>query len=108
MSGDLFMSILEQNQYRPDGTVRPHFRKYLKEQGRTDAEIAEYERLMKEEIEDRKLWAPTPQERRSSLRDKAIARAGLDVEELLSQGYLNVDQIDEIKDIDSFSIEDIL
>ena len=85
MSDDsIYMTALERNLYNADGTVKPHYRKSLKEKGRTDAEIAQYERFMKDEIETNKLFDYRPEARRTNLKDRAIARAGLDVEELLS------------------------
>lgn len=61
----------------------------------------------KQKIEDRKLFAqgnPVV----SSLQEKVIARAGLDVEELLSQGYVAVEDLEFKQDLDSFDLEDLL
>jgi hypothetical protein len=103
-AGAIFESMLEKNLYKADGTVRPHFREFLKKQGRTDEEIAQRESRIKREIANRKLYAPVG----SSLRDKIIARAGLDVEELLSQGYLAVEDLEFTEDVDSYNWEDLL
>ncbi len=45
---------------------------------------------------------------RQTPRDRAIARAGLDTEELLSQGYIDLDDLASGSDIDDFDIEDLL
>jgi hypothetical protein len=42
------------------------------------------------------------------LRERVIARAGLDVEELLGQGYIAVEDLEFKQDIDSFDWEDLL
>jgi hypothetical protein len=79
----------------------------LKKQGRTDEEIAQREARMKRTIENRKRFTqgnPVV----SSLKDRVIARMGLDVEELLSQGYLAVEDLEFTDDIDSFNWEDLL
>ncbi len=102
----IYMSVLDRNFHNGDGTIKLDYRKYLKEKGITDAEIARRERYMKEEIEDNKLFDYRPGARRT--KDRVIASSGLDVEELLSQGYLNVDELDEIEDLDSFDIDDLL
>ncbi|WP_013321081.1 hypothetical protein [Gloeothece verrucosa] len=106
-AGAIFESILERSLYEPDGTIKPHFREFLRKQGSSPEEIAEYERQKKEEIEDRKLFAPRNRPG-SSLRDKIIARAGLDTEELLSQGYIAVEDLETEQDLDSFDWEDLL
>jgi hypothetical protein len=106
-AGAIFESILEKNLYEPDGTIKPHFRDFLRKQGRTSEEIARREARKKQEIEERKLFAqgnPVV----SSLRERVIARAGLDVEELLGQGYIAVEDLEFKQDIDSFDWEDLL
>ena len=106
-AGAIFDSILETSLYETDGTVKPHFREFLKKQGKSEAEIARREARKKQEIEDRKLFAQgnpvvlSPKER-------AIARAGLDIEELLSQGYVAVEDLELKPDLDSFDWEDLL
>jgi hypothetical protein len=106
-AGAIFESLLEKNLYKADGTVKPHFRDFLLKQGRTEEEIAQFESQKRREIADRKLYAPVGSEG-SSLRDKIIARAGLDVEELLSQGYLAVEDLEFTDDVDSYNWEDLL
>jgi hypothetical protein len=106
-AGAIFESILEKSLYELDGTVKPHFREFLKKEGSSSEEIAEFERQMKQEIETRKLFAqgnPVV----LSPRERAIARAGLDVEELLSQGYVAVEDLELKPDLDSFDWEDLL
>jgi hypothetical protein len=106
-AGAIFESILEKSLYESDGTVKAHFREFLRKEGSSSEEIAEFERQMKQEIETRKLFAQgnpvvlSPKER-------AIARAGLDVEELLSQGYVAVEDLELKPDLDSFDWEDLL
>ncbi|ACK70908.1 hypothetical protein PCC7424_2491 [Gloeothece citriformis PCC 7424] len=106
-AGAIFESILERSLYEPDGTIKPHFREFLRKQGRTEEEIAQHQRYMQQEIEDRKLFAPRNRAG-SSLHDKIIARAGLDTEELLSQGYIAVEDLETEQDLDSFDWEDLL
>jgi hypothetical protein len=106
-AGEIFESILEKSLYEPDGTIKPHFRDFLRKQGRTSEEIARHEARKKQEIEERKLFA----QGKSvvlSLRERAIARAGLDVEELLSQGYIAAEDLEFKPDLDSFDWEDLL
>ena len=43
-----------------------------------------------------------------SLRERALARAGLDVEELLSLGYIAVEDLELKQDLDSLDWEDLL
>ena len=106
-AGAIFESILEKSLYEMDGALKPHFREFLRKEGRSEAEIAQHERYMKQEIETRKLFSQgnpvvlSPKER-------AIARAGLDVEELLSQGYIAVEDLELKPDLDSFDWEDLL
>jgi hypothetical protein len=106
-AGEIFESILEKSLYEPDGTIKPHFRDFLRKQGSSPEEIAEFERQMKREIEERKLFAqgnPVV----SSLRERVIARAGLDVEELLSQGYIAAEDLEFNDHPESFDWEDLL
>jgi hypothetical protein len=106
-AGAIFESILEKSLYEPDGALKPDFREFLRKEGRSEEEIAQHERYMKQEIETRKLFAqgnPVV----LSLRERAIARAGLDVEELLSQGYIAVEDLEFKQDLDSFNWEDLL
>jgi hypothetical protein len=106
-AGAIFESILEKSLYELDGTLKPDFRDFLRKQGRSSEEIAQHERYMKQEIEERKLFAqgnPVV----SSLRERIIARAGLDVEELLSQGYIAAEDLEFKQDIGSFNWEDLL
>jgi hypothetical protein len=106
-AGEIFESILEKSLYESDGTIKPHFRDFLRKQGRTSEEIARHEARKKQEIEERKLFA----QGKSvvlNLRERAIARAGLDVEELLSQGYIAVEDLEFKPDLDSFDWEDLL
>ena len=106
-AGTIFESILEKSLYESDGTVKPHFREFLIKQGRSEEEIARREARKKQEIEDRKLFAqgnPVV----LSPRERAIARAGLDVEELLSQGYIAAEDLEFKPDLDSFDWEDLL
>ena len=106
-AGAIFESILEKNLYEPDGTLKPHFRDFLKKQGRSAEEIAQHERYTKREFENRKLFAQgnpvvlSPQER-------AIARSGLEVEELLRQGYVAIEDLDSTQDFDAIPWEDLL
>ena len=106
-AGAIFESMLEKNLYEVDGKIKPHFREFLIKEGRTAEQIDYHERYTKREIADRKLYAPVASEG-SSLRDKIIARAGLDVEELLSQGYLAVEDLEFTEDVDSYNWEDLL
>jgi hypothetical protein len=106
-AGAIFESMLEKDLYKPDGTVRPHFREFLIKQGTTKEEIAQFESQKRREIEDRKRFTqgnPVV----SSLKDRVIARIGLDVEELLSQGYLAVEDLEFTEDVDSYNWEDLL
>ena len=106
-AGAIFESILEKSLYEADGTIKPHFREFLRKQGRASEEIARREARKKQEIETRKLFA---QGNRVilSLRERALARAGLDVEELLSLGYIAVEDLELKQDLDSFDWEDLL
>ncbi|MEG3437855.1 hypothetical protein V0288_12075 [Pannus brasiliensis CCIBt3594] len=106
-AGKIFQSLLERDHYEPDGKMKPVLRDRLKERGYSEEEIANIEKRKKEEIEDRKRFAPR-NGRGSSLRDRAIARSGLDVEELLSQGYLDIEDLESGSDPDSFDWEDLL
>jgi hypothetical protein len=103
-AGAIFESILEKNLYEPDGTLKPHFREFLRKQGRTEEEIAQHERYTQQEIEERKLWGPSG----STLKEKIIARAGLDTEELLSQGYVAAEDLESDEGTESFNWEDLL
>lgn len=106
-AGAIFESILERSLYEADGTLKADFREFLRKQGRTEQEIAQHERYMKQEMATRKLFAqgnPVV----LSLKERAIARAGLDVEELLSQGYVAVEDLEFKQDLDSFDWEDLL
>jgi hypothetical protein len=103
-AGAIFESLLEQSLYEPDGTIKPSFRASLRKRGRSEEEIAQYERRKKQEIEDRKLWASEG----STLKEKVIARRGLDTEELLSQGYVAAGDLEFDGDTDSFNWEDLL
>ncbi len=106
-AGAIFESILEKSLYEADGTIKPHFREFLRKQGRASEEIARREARKKQEIEQRKLFA---QGNRVILspKERALARAGLDVEELLSQGYIAVEDLELKQDLDSFDWEDLL
>ncbi|MGH2416483.1 MAG: hypothetical protein ACRDEA_22875, partial [Microcystaceae cyanobacterium] len=87
--------------------IKPHFREFLRKKGISEREIANREARKKEDLETRKLFAQgnpvvlSPKER-------AIARAGLEVEELLSQGYISVENLELKQDLDSFDFEDLL
>ena len=102
-----YLNLREQGLYKADGAVTINYRESLKNQGISDGEIANFERLMKEEINSRRLFARSIEFTKTNLKERAIARANLDVEELLSQGYLNLDLLDEIEDIDSFEIDEL-
>ena len=103
-AGAIFESILEQSLYEPDGTIKPSFRASLRSRGRTEEEISLFEKQKKQEIEERKLWDSGS----SNLKEKIIAREGLDTEELLSQGYIAAEDLEFQPDIDSFNWEDLL
>ena len=103
-AGAIFESILEQNLYEPDGRVKADFREFLRQAGRSEEEIAQYEQRKRQEIEERKLWDSGS----STLKEKIIAREGLDTEELLSQGYIAVEDLEFQPDVDSFNWEDLL
>jgi hypothetical protein len=103
-AGAIFESILEQNLYEPDGRVKADFREFLRQAGRSEEEIAQYEQRKRQEIEERKLWDSGS----SNLKEKIIAREGLDTEELLSQGYIAAEDLEFQPNIDSFNWEDLL
>ncbi|MDV3002853.1 MAG: hypothetical protein N5P05_004508 (plasmid) [Chroococcopsis gigantea SAG 12.99] len=106
-AGKIFESLLEKDLYEEDGTVKPDYREYLEKNGCSEEDIQKFERYQKHEIEMRKLIARAnvyPQ----TPRDRAIARAGLDTEELLSQGYIDVEDLASGSDIDDFDIEELL
>jgi hypothetical protein len=103
-AGAIFESILEQSLYEPDGRVKPDFREYLLKAGRSEEEIAQYEQRKRREIEERKLWNSGG----STLREKMIAREGLDTEELLSQGYVLPEDLEFQPDTDRYNWEDLL
>jgi hypothetical protein len=95
---------LERSLYEADGTIKPHFRDFLRKQGRSEAEIAQFQQQKKQEMETRRLFAggnPV----KLSLSQKAIARSGLEVEELLSQGYIAVE---DLESKNSFDFEELL
>jgi len=103
-AGAIFESILEQNLYEPDGRVKADFREFLRQAGRSEEEIAQYEQRKRQELEERKLWNSDG----STLREKLIARAGLDTEALLSQGYVLPEDLEFQPDTDRFNWEDLL
>ncbi len=106
-AGAIFELMIEKDLYEQDGTLKSDFREFLKKEGRSPEEIAQHEQYMKREIEDRTRFTqgnPVV----SSVQERIIARAGLDVEELLSQGYLAVEDLEFAEDVDSFDWEDLL
>ncbi|MDV3001144.1 MAG: hypothetical protein N5P05_002750 [Chroococcopsis gigantea SAG 12.99] len=106
-AGKIFESMLEKRFYESDGTMRPEFRDSLIKKGYTEKEIELFERHKKYEIETRKLIARANAYRQTP-RDRAIARAGLDTEELLSQGYIDIEDLASGSNIDDFDIEELL
>ena len=103
-AGAIFESILEQSLYEPDGTIKPSFRASLRSRGRTEEEISLFEKQKKQEIEERKLWESGG----STLKEKIIAREGLNTEELLSQGYILPEDLEFQPNTDLFNWEDLL
>ena len=89
------MKLVQQRHYNSDGSVTEEFRKYLKETGTSDETIALYEKLQRDEIEDERLFGPTPEEKIARAKNRLIGRSGLNTQELLSEGYLSVDDLDD-------------
>jgi hypothetical protein len=91
-TGEIFESILERSLYKPDGTIKRHFRDFLVDRGKSELEIAQFEAQKKLEIEERKLFV-SENHGVFSWREPAIARSGLELEELLSQGYIAIEDL---------------
>lgn len=106
-AGAIFESNLERSLYEADGTIKPHFRDFLKKQGRSEAEIEQFQQQKKQEMETRMLFAQGNSVKLSPSQ-RVIARSGLEVEELLSQGYIAVEDLESKHDLNSFDFEDLL
>ena len=106
---DFFMKAVRESHYYPDGSVRPEYRKWLKAKGTSDEEIAATEKRTRDEIEDERLYGLTYEEKVENARNRLIGMSGLSTQELLTEGYADVDDIDEYGRVDRrFSFEDLL
>ncbi|WP_245927779.1 hypothetical protein [Aphanothece hegewaldii] len=103
-AGTIFESVLERSLYEADGTIKPHFRDFLRKQGYCETQIEQFQRQKKQEMETRMLFAQGNPVKLSPSQ-RAIARSGLEVEERLSQGYLAVE---DLESKNSFDFEDLL
>ena len=86
------LSAIEQNYYHSDGDLMEWWKAELRKEGVSEQEIAQLERDKKIQVETIQALANS---KPKTAREQAIERAGLTTEELLSEGYLGLDDLDD-------------
>ncbi len=81
--------------YRPDGSMRPEYVRWLQAQGVTDEEIQRRQQREMEQVAD---WEKAEAHNPPLKNNPILIRQGLDPEELLSQGLASYDDFYDFED----------